>query len=128
MKAVLDRRGLRLAEKLLGPQELALFQKRYASSQQAGVQYLATRFAAKEAFSKAIGLGLRSPMNWQSCQVISLTQGKPSFYFSGDLQLWLSQRKLKAHLSLSDEDPHALAFVVVEYTTHLNLSNELTSN
>jgi phosphopantetheinyl transferase (holo-ACP synthase) len=37
-----------------------------------GVRYLATRFSAKEAFSKAIGLGMRMPMTWRACEVAKL--------------------------------------------------------
>jgi holo-[acyl-carrier protein] synthase len=65
--AVLARRGERFAEKVLGPHEIGVFQARRAKLETRGVAYLATRFSAKEAFSKAIGLGMRMPMTWRDC-------------------------------------------------------------
>ena len=59
IRATLARRGERFAEKVLGPHELAVFRERRAKVEARGEAYLATRFAAKEAFSMAIGLGLR---------------------------------------------------------------------
>ncbi len=64
IQQTLDRKTLRFAEKVLGPNELLVFQQRLAKVPARGVRYLATRFAAKEAFSKAIGLGMRMPMTW----------------------------------------------------------------
>ena len=67
MRDALARRGERFAEKVLGPTELEVFRARRARSEVRGVAYLATRFSAKEAFSKAIGLVMRIPMNWRAC-------------------------------------------------------------
>ena len=66
LRATLARRGDRFAEKVLGAAELQVFQARRARAEVRGVAYLATRFSAKEAFSKAIGLGMRMPMTWRS--------------------------------------------------------------
>ena len=60
--AALERHGDRFAEKILGPQELEKYHRRKAKVEARGIRFLATRFAAKEAFSKAIGLGMRMPM------------------------------------------------------------------
>ena len=57
--AVLGRRGDRFAEKILGPDELEKYHRRKDKVAVRGLRFLATRFAAKEAFSKAIGLGMR---------------------------------------------------------------------
>ena len=62
LRATLARRGDRFAEKVLGPEELRVFQARRTRVEARGVAYLATRFSAKEAFSKAIGRGMRMPM------------------------------------------------------------------
>ncbi|MFM8666394.1 MAG: holo-ACP synthase, partial [Betaproteobacteria bacterium] len=56
--STLERRGQRFAEKVLGPHEIEVFRQRLAKVELRGIRYLATRFAAKEAFSKAIGLGM----------------------------------------------------------------------
>jgi holo-[acyl-carrier protein] synthase len=69
----LQRRGERFAQRVLGAQELAVFHARHARVAARGVAFLATRFAAKEAFSKAIGLGLRQPMGWRACEIVNTT-------------------------------------------------------
>ena len=73
----LERHGERFAQRVLGPQEIEVFRARRAKVAARGVAYLATRFSAKEAFSKAIGLGMRSPMTWRNCEVIKAAGGKP---------------------------------------------------
>ena len=75
---------------------------------------LAARFAAKEAFSKAIGLGMRMPMTWRACEVIKASSGQPHIRLHGALADWFAQRRLVAHVSVSDESEYAVAFVVVE--------------
>ena len=65
--ATLARKGDRFAEKVLGPDELKVFHARRAKVDARGVRFLATRFSAKEAFSKAVGMGLHMPMTWRSC-------------------------------------------------------------
>ncbi len=57
----LERHGERFAQRILSDAELATWKERSARSPERGVRYLATRFSAKEAFSKAIGLGMRMP-------------------------------------------------------------------
>jgi holo-[acyl-carrier-protein] synthase len=112
--AALQRRGERFAAKVLGPHELEVFRARLAAVPARGVRYLATRFSAKEAFSKAIGLGLRMPMTWRACEVVKARSGKPEIALHGELAQWFTQRRLRAHLSLTDESDYAAAFVVVE--------------
>ena len=79
-----------------------------------GVRYLATRFSAKEAFSKAIGLGMRTPMTWRGCEVAKQPSGKPEIRLHGALADWFSTRRLRAHVSVTDEADYAASFVVVE--------------
>ncbi len=112
--AALARRGERFAAKVLGPGEIEVFHARRASVESRGVRYLATRFAAKEAFSKAIGLGMRMPMVWRDCEVLKRAGGKPEIALHGALADWFAARRLSAHVSVSDESDYAAAFVVVE--------------
>ena len=112
--ATLARRGERFAERVLGPHEIDVFRARRAKVEARGVRYLATRFSAKEAFSKAIGLGLRMPMNWRDCEVVSTSTGQPTIRLHGALAVWFDARHLNAHLSLTDETDYAVSFVVVE--------------
>jgi holo-[acyl-carrier protein] synthase len=108
------RRGERFAEKVLGPHELDVFRARRARVEARGLRFLATRFAAKEAFSKAIGLGMRTPMTWRACEVVKAPSGQPRIVLHGALAEWFAARGLVAHLSVSDESDYAAAFVVVE--------------
>jgi len=71
-----ERYGRRFLEKILTPKELEVFTRRFERSPERGVRYLATRFSAKESFSKAIGLGMRSPMTWRSCEIVNAPSGE----------------------------------------------------
>ena len=115
LRATLQRRGDRFAEKVLGEQELAVYRARSARVAQRGLSFLATRFSAKEAFSKAIGMGMRMPMTWRACEILNAASGKPQIRLHGALADWFAQRGLRAHVSLSDESDYAAAFVVVEH-------------
>ena len=110
----LERHGERFAQRVLGPHEIEVFRARRAKVAARGVAYLATRFSAKEAFSKAIGLGMRSPMTWQNCEVVKAASGKPEIRLHGALHEWFSSRRLRVQVSVSDESSYACAFVVVE--------------
>ena len=110
----LARRGDRFAERVLGPHEIDVFHARRAKVRARGVAYLATRFSAKEAFSKAIGLGMRMPMTWRDCEVVKAPSGKPEIRLHGALADWFDARGLRAHVSVSDETDYAAAFVLVE--------------
>ena len=112
--ATLERRGERFAEKVLGPQEMQVFLARRLRVQARGVRYLGTRFSAKEAFSKAIGLGLRMPLTWRACEILNLPSGQPHVVLHGELAAWFDARRLKAHVSVTDETDYATSFVVVE--------------
>lgn len=114
IEATLARRGDRFAEKVLGPDELTVFHARRARSQARGVRYLATRFSAKEAFSKAIGLGLRLPMRMPDCQILNEPSGRPVLQLSGDLAAWCAARGLSGLVTMSDETDYAVSFVVME--------------
>lgn len=112
--ATLERRGERFAEKVLGPHEIEVFRQRRSRVEQRGISFLATRFSAKEAFSKAIGLGLHMPMTWRACEVVNLPSGQPQIRLHGELATWFAERRLRAHVTLSDETDYAASFVVVE--------------
>lgn len=114
IRAVLARRGDRFAERVLGPNEIVVFHARRAQFEERGIRYLATRFSAKEAFSKAIGLGMRTPMTWRGCEVAKQPSGKPEIRLHGALADWFSTRRLRAHVSVTDEADYAASFVVVE--------------
>ncbi len=117
IRASLERHGDRFAEKVLAPAELATWRARSARWPERGVRYLATRFSAKEAFSKAIGLGMHMPMTWRNCEVVNLPSGQPSIVLHGALKNWFEERNLQLHLSVTDESDYAASFCVVEKKT-----------
>jgi holo-[acyl-carrier protein] synthase len=114
IQATYDRRGERFADKVLGPGEIVVFRQRLARVPARGIRYLATRFSAKEAFSKAIGLGLRMPMTWRGCEILKRASGQPYIHLHGDLAAWFQDRGLTAHVTVTDESDYAASFVVVE--------------
>jgi holo-[acyl-carrier protein] synthase len=110
VKRLLERYGERFAARTLAPSEWDGFR---ASVQPAA--YLAGRFAAKEAFSKAIGTGLRHPVSLTRIGVTHDELGKPQLQLHPDLELLLAQRGVGArHVTLSHERSLACAFVVLE--------------
>ena len=113
VEAALLRSGPRFAEKILGPEELVKYHARSAKHAVRGLRFLATRFSAKEAFSKAIGLGMRMPMTWRSAQMLNAPGGKPVIVCSGALEEFMRANGLSAQVSVSDEADYAVAFVIV---------------
>lgn len=112
--AALERHGPRFAEKVLGPQEIQVYRYRSQRVERRGLRYLATRFSAKEAFAKAIGLGIHHPMTWRSCEILNAPSGQPYVQLHGALADWFAARGWRAHVTLTDESDYAAAFVVVE--------------
>lgn len=102
--------GQAFAERLLSRIELLEYP-------QAGspVNFLAKRFAAKEAFAKAVGTGLRSPVSLRNIGIGHDELGKPEFICEPELQKWLKEQGIRrVHLSISDEEDKVLAFAVAE--------------
>ena len=110
IEKALARFGDRFAKRILCEPEL----KRFHGHRQKA-SYLAKRFAAKEAFAKALGTGIHAPANWHGVWVKNLPSGKPVLEFSNALQELLQKRKiLNHHLSLADERGMAVATVILE--------------
>jgi len=114
LQAALTRSGERFAAKILGPQEYEIFRMRRATVEARGLRYLATRFAAKEAFSKAIGLGMCMPMTWRTAEILNAPSGQPMLVASGALLEFMQQHRLSAQISVSDETDYAVGFAIVE--------------
>ena len=114
IRATLERHGERFAQRVLADGELAVWQRRAARWPDRGVRYLATRFSAKEAFSKAVGLGMRMPMTWRHCEVVNLSSGQPVIRLHGTLATWFDAQGLSAHITVTDEVDYAASFCVVE--------------
>ncbi len=82
------------------------------------INFYAKRFAAKEAFVKAIGTGFRSDINFIDIEIKNYRNGKPYISLSKKLNNFLQKkfkiRKYKVFLSLSDEKDYSIAFVVID--------------
>ena len=114
IERALARFGHRFARRVLAEDEYQRF-----CAHMKPAHYLAKRFAAKEAFSKAMGTGIHFPVNWHSVSVANERSGRPYLKFSEALAALLGQRGIRrAHLSLSDEVEMACAFVVLEGDEH----------
>jgi len=103
------RHGERAAEKILADSE-----RQACKDSKTPDRFLAKRFAAKEAFGKALGTGIRAPALLPSIAVTHDAFGKPIFEFAPELDAHLAKLGLIAHLSLSDERDCAVAFVILE--------------
>ncbi len=114
IRASLEKHGERFAQKVLSDAEMQTYRARSARWPERGVRYVATRFSAKEAFSKAIGMGMRMPMTWRLCEVAKLPSGQPTIVLHGVLKEWFEAKGLSAHVSVSDESDYATSYVVVE--------------
>jgi holo-[acyl-carrier protein] synthase len=114
IRASFERHGDRFALKILSEAEFATWKERSARWPERGIRYLATRFSAKEAFSKAIGLGMTMPMTWRLCEIGKLPSGKPTIVLHGGLKDWFESRNLTALVTVTDETDYAASFCVVE--------------
>lgn len=106
----IGRHGERFAERILSEAEWSEWQGRACDA-----AFLAKRFAAKEAFSKATGMGLRHPVSLANISVVHDALGKPGFVFGASLSEWLATQGVRqTHLSVTDEKEFACAFVILE--------------
>ncbi len=110
IKSLHDQYGARAAERMLSDAELA----EYGRSADPA-RYLMKRFAAKEAFAKAMGTGLRASVTLRRIRVEHDELGKPMLAFDEVLSNYVARLGItRHHISISDEREHAVAFVVLE--------------
>lgn len=110
IRQVLDRHGERFARRVLTARELERWQRHSAPH-----RFLAKRFAAKEALTKALGTGIGAAVSFQDLEISNDEFGRPIVITSARLAEWMAQRGWSdCHLSISDEEDLALAFAVVE--------------
>lgn len=109
-EALLAKHGQAFVAKILTDAEQAAF-----AHSKAGAAFLAKRFAAKEAFAKAVGQGLRHPATLHNIGVGHGALGKPQYVYAPELQAWLTERGInRVHLSISDERDNVVAFAIAE--------------
>jgi phosphopantetheine--protein transferase-like protein len=106
IKELIDRYGDRFLNKIFTENEIE-----YCQSKADAVESFAVRFAAKEAFTKAVGKNWSNNISWKDVEVVNDDKGKPFFKFSEKLE---KEMNYVAHLSLSHSRSNAVAFVVLE--------------
>ena len=109
MREALERHGERFALRILAASEVEAWR-----AHRDPARFLAKRFAAKEAFAKAFGTGVRPPVLLPAIAVGHDELGKPVFHFHGQLAEIVENRRLTVHLSISDEAEYAVAYVLLE--------------
>lgn len=110
MHTSLERHGETFAKRILHPEELSQFQQVTKKD-----QFLAKRFAVKEAASKALGTGFAEGVSWQHIYLRHDALGKPLLHFEGEAErLAVSMGVTRKHVSVSDEKAYAVAFVLLE--------------
>jgi holo-[acyl-carrier protein] synthase len=106
----LERFGTRFVNRILVPGERARFERSPAKA-----SWLAKRFAAKEAFAKAIGTGIHTPFKWHAIEVARHASGRPELRPGPEMARYLAARGVtNSHLSLTDDAGVAVAFVILE--------------
>lgn len=113
MQASFIRTNGRIAQRILGPNEYPVFIARRERNEKRGIAYLCTRFAAKEAFSKAIGLGMHFPMTWQSVETLNESSGKPYLHYHGALAKMMLDKGWEGLVTITDEQEMVSAVVIV---------------
>ena len=110
----LKKYGSNFKNKIFSKKEISYCEKRKNSS-----SFYAKRFAAKEAFSKALGTGIRKGVNLKNIEIYNNLYGKPFILLKGNLANYLEKKikskKYDIHLSLSDDKPWAQATVIISY-------------
>ncbi len=110
IERAVERWGYRFLKRIFTAAEIERCQQRARPA-----QCLALRFAAKEAFAKALGLGMRKGLRWRDIEVVHDHLGKPDLLLYNQAQRLLEAMEAsRTWLSLSDERESALAVVVLE--------------
>ena len=114
MKKSLKLNNGKLKKKVFSKNEI-----KYCENKKNPSSYFAKRFAAKEAFSKALGTGIRKGLNLKNIEISNNNYGKPTILLRGDLRYLVAKiiknKKYNIYLSLSDDKPWAQATVIISY-------------
>ena len=100
-------------KRVLTADELLEYERRAEKSAPRGDLYIATRYCAKEAFSKAMGTGVGAEFSFQDLSVLNAPSGQPLLVYSEHLRLWLESRRAFAKISISDERNYVMSTVIL---------------
>ena len=114
MENSLKKNGFSFKNRIFSKKEISYCEKKKNSS-----SFYAKRFAAKEAFTKALGTGIRKGISLKNIEITNNVDGKPFILLKGNLSTFLKNKlkssKYDIHLSLSDDKPWAQASVIISY-------------
>ncbi|MGB2832919.1 MAG: holo-ACP synthase [Methylotenera sp.] len=115
IEASINQFGDEFAKRILAESELASYLALHHKEAHIKARFIAKRFAAKEAFSKALGTGLRTPATFENIAVSHDELGKPILILADELLAFMQTKNInQTHISISDEKNLAAAFVVLE--------------
>ena len=100
-------------KRVLTAEELLEYERRAEKSAPRGDLYIATRYCAKEAFSKAMGTGVGAEFSFQDLSVLNAPSGQPFLVYSESLRLWLESKRAFAKISISDERNYVMSTVIL---------------
>lgn len=100
-------------KRVLTPAEIDEYERRSDKSAIRGTLFVATRYCAKEAFSKAMGTGVGAEFSFQDLSVLNGDSGAPVLVYSERLQNWLQSRRAQAKISISDEQNYVMSTVIL---------------
>ena len=114
MEAILKKNGINFKKKIFSDNEINYCEKKKNPS-----AFYAKRFAAKEAFTKALGTGIRNGISLKNIEVCNDNLGKPNIILKGNANIFLKKeikkKKYNIYLSLADDKPWAQATVIISY-------------
>ena len=114
MEKSIKKNGVVFKNKIFSKNEI-----NYCEKKKNPFPFYAKRFAAKEAFTKALGTGIRKGVNLKNIEITNNVYGKPLILLKGNLSSYLKKKiktsKYDIHLSLSDDKPWAQATVIISY-------------
>jgi holo-[acyl-carrier protein] synthase len=100
-------------KRVLTPAEIDEYERRSDKSAIRGTLFVATRYCAKEAFSKAMGTGVGAQFSFQDLSVLNSDSGAPVLVYSERLETWLQSRRAQAKISISDEQNYVMSTVIL---------------
>ena len=111
---VMQEREAQFVARILTEQERQTYSARNALSRARGLAFVASRWAAKEAISKALGTGIRGDVSFQAIEIGHMVSGAPVVSFHSPLKERLAEQGIVMHVSLTDEKSVVAAFAVAE--------------
>ena len=119
----LEKYGDRFVQRLLTASEIRIYEKRLGLSRERGLSFLASRWAVKEAISKALGTGISGDVTFHAMTIMHTQSGAPMAVFSDALKERLQREGIFVHITITDEKTVAAAVAVAEQRSEVCLGH-----